>query len=92
MQALRNIEAGPARHGSTARPEILIEGARTYHIRFSRDLAKSALGVLHNPRHLVLYRHREDRNAIDIARILHDGRDLPRHLPEEYRRTGTEEN
>jgi hypothetical protein len=24
--------------------------------------------------------------VIEVARILHDGRDLQRHLPEEYRR------
>jgi hypothetical protein len=29
--------------------------------------------------------------VIDILRILHDGRDLQRHIPEEYRRTPTGE-
>ena len=86
VQALRDIESEPDRHGSVERPEIMIEGARTYHIRFSRDRAKTALGVVHNPRHFILYRRRENRNAIDIGRILHDGRDLQRHLPEDYRR------
>jgi hypothetical protein len=28
---------------------------------------------------------RHDRNVTDIARILHDGRDLQRHIPEDYR-------
>jgi plasmid stabilization system protein ParE len=37
------------------------------------------------PRHFLLYRRRED-GVIEVARILHDGRDLQRHLPEEYRR------
>jgi toxin ParE1/3/4 len=64
----------------------MIEGARTYHIRFSRDRAKTALGVVRNPRHFIIYRRREDRNAIDIGRILHDGRDLQRHLLGDYRR------
>ena len=86
VQALRDIESEPARHGSIERSEIMIKGARTYHIRFSRDRAKTALGVVHNPRHFILYRRREDRNVIDIGRILHDGRDLQRHLPEDYRR------
>ena len=86
VQALRDIESEPDRHGSVERPEIMIEGARTYHVRFSRDRTKTALGLVHNPRHFILYRRREDRKAIDIARILHDGRDLQRHLPEDYRR------
>jgi toxin ParE1/3/4 len=85
VQALRDIESEPARHGSVERSEIMIEEARTYHIRFSRDRAKTGLSVVHNPRHFILYRRREDRNLIDIARILHDGRDLQRHLPEDYR-------
>ena len=63
----------------------MIRGARMYHISFSRDRAKTALGVVHNPRHFILYR-RADGNTLDIGRILHDGRDLQRHLPEEYRR------
>jgi toxin ParE1/3/4 len=37
------------------------------------------------PRHFLLYRRRED-GVIEVARILHDGRDLARHLPEGYRR------
>ena len=73
VQALRDIESEPDRHGSIDRSEIMIKGARTYHIRFSRDRAKAAFGVVHNPRHFILYRCRHDRNVIDIARILHDG-------------------
>ena len=64
------------------------KGARTYHIRFSRDRAKTAIGVVHDPRHFILYRQREDGSVIDIARVLHDGRDLNRHIPEDFRRTG----
>jgi toxin ParE1/3/4 len=86
VQALRDIETDPARPGSNERPEIMIAGARTYHIGLSRDRARTALGVVHNPRHFILYRRRENTNAIDIGRILHDGRDLQRHLPEGYRR------
>ena len=86
VQALRDIESESDRHGSIDRSEIMIKGARTYHIRFSRDRAKAAFGVVHNPRHFILYRYRRDRNVIDIARVLHDGRDLQRHLPEDYRR------
>ncbi len=86
VQALRDIESDPARPGSIVRPEIMIRGARTYHISFSRDRAKTALGVAHNPRHFILYRRRAHGNTLDIGRILHDGRDLQYHLPEDYRR------
>ena len=34
-QALRDIGADPERPGSTERPEIMIEGARTYHLWYS---------------------------------------------------------
>jgi toxin ParE1/3/4 len=79
-QALFDIEADPERVGSRERPEIMIEGARTYHISLSRVIG---LGVK-EPRHLLLYR-RHDDGVIEVARILHDARDLQRHLPEDYR-------
>ena len=91
VQALRDIESDPVRHGSTERPEIMIDGARTYHIRLSRDRATTELGAVRNPRHFILYRRRENQNVIDIGRILYDGRDLQRHLPEDYRRMDAEE-
>ena len=83
QQALRDIEADPERPGSKERPEIMIEGARTYHLSFSRSRVGGP-GVK-APRHYVLYRSRED-GVIEVGRILHDGRDLERHLPEDYRR------
>ncbi len=82
-QALRDIAADPERPGSTERPE-LSTGARTYHVRFSRDRARAS-GAVKNPRHLLLYR-RSDEGVIEVARVLHDARDLERHLPQRYRR------
>ena len=38
------------------------------------------------PRHFLLYRRRG--KVIEVMRILHDARDLERHLPEEYRNSG----
>ncbi len=35
------------------------------------------------PRHFILYRKREV-GVIEVGRILHDGRDLERHIPENY--------
>ncbi|MGA2115056.1 MAG: type II toxin-antitoxin system RelE/ParE family toxin [Bryobacteraceae bacterium] len=82
-QAVRNIGVDPERPGSKDRPELMIKGARTYHLRFSRDRVSGSR--VKDPRHFLLYRRRED-GGIDVARILHDGRDLLRHLPEEYQR------
>ena len=80
-QALKDISADPERPGSTDRPEIMLEGARVYHLQFSRSRV-SGPGVK-APRHILLYRRRSD-GVIEVARILHDGRDLARHLPEGY--------
>ena len=77
LQALTDIEADPERLGSRARPEILIEGARTYHLEFSRT--KVSGKRVSDPRHFLLYRRLVEK--IEILRILHDARDLDRHVP-----------
>jgi toxin ParE1/3/4 len=82
-QALRDIAADPERPGSRERAE-LARGIRTYHLFFSRDRARSDLGIVKNPRHFLVYRRRGE-DVIDIVRVLHDARDLERHLPEDYR-------
>jgi toxin ParE1/3/4 len=81
-QALLDIEADPERPGSKERLETMIQGAQTYHISLSRARV-SGLRVK-EPRHFILYRRRED-GVIEVARILHDVRDLDRHLPKSYR-------
>ena len=83
-QAVRDIGTDPECPGSKERPEIMIHGARTYHLEFSRSRVSGS--KVKDPRHFLLYRRRED-GVIEVARILHDGRDLQRHLPEGYRRT-----
>ena len=83
-QAVRDIAADPERPGSKERPEIMTKGARTYHLEFSRSRVSGSR--VKEPRHLLLYRRRDD-GVIEVARILHDSRDLRRHLPEEYRRS-----
>ena len=83
LQALRDIEAEPERPGSKERPDVMIAGARTYHLAFSRGRVGGE--KVHAPRHVVLYRHRTD-GVLEVARILHDARDLARHLPGAYRR------
>ncbi|MCU0248395.1 MAG: type II toxin-antitoxin system RelE/ParE family toxin [Bryobacter sp.] len=79
-QALRDIAADPERPGAANRPD-LANGIRTYHLFFSRDRARGPAGTVNKPRHFVIFRRRGNR--IDILRILHDARDLERHLPEE---------
>jgi toxin ParE1/3/4 len=80
-QALRDIADDPERAGSTERPE-LSTGARTYHLRFSRDRV-GAGGAVKNPRHFLLFRQR-DAGVLEVARVLHDAWELQRHLPEDY--------
>ena len=82
-QALKDIGVDPERPGSKERPEIMVRGARTYHLEFSRNRVSGS--KVKEPRHFLLYRRRDD-GVIEVARILHDGRDLQRLLPEEYRR------
>jgi len=83
MQVLRDVAEDPERIGSKDRPDILIPGARAYHFSFSRDHVEGRR--VKAPRHFVLYRQRPG-GEIEIARILHDSRDIERHLPENYRR------
>jgi toxin ParE1/3/4 len=81
-QALRDIGEDPERHGSKERPDLMIEGARTYHLAFSGKRVKGRR--VKEPRHFLIYRKRGD--VIEVARIVHDSRDLARHVPESYRR------
>ena len=82
QQALRDLEADPERHGSMERPGMMIEGARLYHLQFSRTRV-SGVGVK-EPRHFVLYRRRGE-GMIEVGRILHDSCDVERHLPGRFR-------
>jgi toxin ParE1/3/4 len=82
-QALRDIVADPERPGSSERPD-LARGVRAYHLMFSRDRARGPSGVVRRPRHFLVYRRR-DENVIDVVRVLHDARELDRHMPDEYR-------
>ena len=81
-QALKDIGADPERPGSKERSEIMVRGARTYHLESSRNRVSGT--KVKAPRHFLLYRCRDD-GVVEVARILHDGRDLERHLPEDYR-------
>jgi toxin ParE1/3/4 len=82
-QAVRDIAEDPMRPGSKERPDVMMKGVRTYHLHLSRT--RVPVPGVKQPRHFILYRCRED-GVVEVARILHDGRDLARHLPEGYRR------
>ena len=77
-QALLDIAADPELPGSKERPDIMVGGARTYHLSLSRARAEG--GKVKDPRHFLVYRRRGD-GVIEIARVLHDSRDPARHLP-----------
>ena len=82
IQALRDLESDPLRLGSRERPELK-EGSRTYHLAFSRSHVESQR--VKTPRHFILYRI--SSAGLEVARIVHDSRDLARHLPEHRRLT-----
>jgi toxin ParE1/3/4 len=88
VQALRDIGADPERPGSKERPEVLVRGARTYHLWFSRSRVSGP--IVKSPRHFLLYRLLNER-VIEVGRILHDGCDLERHLPKQFRGSVTDE-
>jgi toxin ParE1/3/4 len=81
ITALRDIAADPTRPGTLDRPE-LGAGARTWHLRGSRDRARTGSGTVRSPRHLLLFRIDPDATVV-IARVLYDGMELARHLPAE---------
>ena len=80
--ALQDVAADPHRPGSLARPE-LGAAVRSFHLRYSRQRARIAEGVVHRPRHLLLYRILRPE-LIGVGRVLHDAMDLERHLPSDY--------
>jgi toxin ParE1/3/4 len=79
---LADVAALPDRPESVPRPE---QGpwVRSYYLRHSQERARTAYGVVHQPRHLLLYRViRSD--LIGVGRVLHDAMELERHLPAQY--------
>jgi len=79
VTALRDVATDPVRPGTRAISE-LGEGVRCWHLRGSRERARTPEGTVGRPRHLIIYRP-EAENRIAIGRILHDAMDLERHRP-----------
>ncbi len=78
-QAIRDVREDPYRPGSKKRPEIS-KNIRSYHTMLSRIRAG---GTVKRPRHFILY-FLPSKNEVVISRVLHDSRDIVRHVPEEY--------
>jgi toxin ParE1/3/4 len=82
VTAFRDIAGEPERINSIARPE-LGENVRSYHLRHSRERARTEQGLVVRPRHLVLYRFAR-ADLIGIGRVLHDAMEIEQHLPHEF--------
>lgn len=78
-QALFDLLTNPLLPGSKSRPELM-KGVRTYHLFFSRDRVRGERVL--EPRHFIIYRVRRN-GIVEISRILHESRDLKRHLPDD---------
>jgi toxin ParE1/3/4 len=73
----RDVAAQPDRPGSIARPE-LGAGARSWHLRLSRERTTAGAGVVRRPRHFFVYRC--ELTLLEVGRVLHDAMELARHL------------
>lgn len=79
--AIRDIAGDPTRPGTLGREELGSE-ARTWHLRGSRERARTGVGIVRRPRHFLLFRIEAD-GLVVIGRVLHDAMELDRHLPTE---------
>jgi toxin ParE1/3/4 len=77
VAGLRDVAAQPERPGSMKRPEL---GAaiRSWHLRLSRERARTADGVVRQPRHFLLYRL--ESGVVVVSRVLHDAMEPGKHL------------
>jgi toxin ParE1/3/4 len=82
VTSLLDIAASPERSGSVARSE-LGKNVRSYHLRHSRERARSDIGVVARPRHLLLYRFASS-DLIGIGRVLHDSMEIKGQIPADY--------
>ncbi len=80
VTALRDISSEQGSVGCIERPE-LGEGIRSWHLRLSRERARTQTGIVHRPRHFLVYRLEND--LVVVARVLHDAMELARHLDPE---------
>ena len=81
LQALIEIDRDPCLPGSRELPKSLGSGIRTYHIALSKSKVKG--DKVDSPRHVIVYRQLKD-GKIEIINIIHEARDLSRHLPKNF--------
>ncbi|WP_301557786.1 type II toxin-antitoxin system RelE/ParE family toxin [Rhizobium sp. SSA_523] len=82
VTALRDLGSDCRRIGAVPRPEIGPD-IWSYHLRHSRERARSDSGLVRRPRHLILFRPiRAD--LVGIGRFLHDAMEPSRHLPSDF--------
>lgn len=76
--AIADLLEDPARATTADRPE-LGAGTRSYHLRHVRRRAVVDGAMVHDPRHLIVFRF--DAHAVMLVRVLHDAMELSRHIP-----------
>lgn len=81
QQAFKDLENNPLRAGTVDRSKIHT-GFRTWHIALSKTRAGSPIK---SPRHMVLYFVLTGKKVV-ISRLVYDGMDLKRHLPDEHKK------
>lgn len=74
-QALADLTTSPTRLGAQESKRAA-ETLWTYHLNLSRDRVVGPR--VQTPRHLLLYRF--DQQTLTLLRVLHERRDLPRHI------------
>ena len=77
-QALIDLGDDPFNPGAKQRPELPGD-MYVYHLASSRE--RVAGERVKTPRHFLVYRVADSH--VDVLRILHDSRDLARHLPDQ---------
>ena len=77
VAALRDVASQPDRPGSLARPELGAD-VRSWHLRLSREHTKPGVGIVHRPRHFLVYRLQP--GLVVVGRVLHDAMEMAGHL------------
>ncbi len=80
-QALDDIAENPDRIGSQ-KQRLRGKDFLTYHLKHSKEKARTDKGIVKQPRHIIFYLKKEGK-TLKIVRILHERRDFSRHISDE---------